>query len=59
MCDHQGFHSGEGRYDERTRTLRYVVVCDTCHAEVRVVSVEDYAPSYDPSGNDGYLSAAA
>ena len=39
--------------------LRYVVVCDTCHAEVRVVSIEDYAPSYDPRGNDDYLSAAA
>ena len=58
MCDHQGFHSGEGRYDETSRTLRYVVVCDACRSEVRVLSVEEYAPAYDPRGNDSYLRAA-
>jgi hypothetical protein len=58
MCDHQGFHSGEGRYDEASRTLRYVLVCDACRAELRIVSVERYSPSYDPHGNDAYLRAA-
>lgn len=58
MCDHKGFHSGEGRYDERARTLRYVVVCDACRTEVREVSVESYAPEFDPRGNDEYLQAA-
>jgi hypothetical protein len=58
MCDHQGFHSGEGRYDTASRVLRYVVVCDACRAEVREVSVESYAPTYDPRGNDVYLIAA-
>src|SRR5262245_61783940 len=48
MCDHQGFHSGGGRYDPVSHTLRYVVVCDTCHAELREVSAEDYAPRFDP-----------
>ena len=59
MCHHEGFHSGEGRYDEPSGTLRYVVVCDACRAEVREVSVESYAPQYDPRGNDTHLSAAA
>ncbi|WP_028060504.1 hypothetical protein [Candidatus Solirubrobacter pratensis] len=59
MCDHKGFHSGEGRYDEASRTLRYVVVCDACHVELREISVETYAPEYDPRGNDDFLSAAA
>jgi hypothetical protein len=59
MCDHHGFHSGEGRYDERSGTLRYVVVCDVCLAEVREVSVETYAPEYDPRGNDEHLRTAA
>jgi hypothetical protein len=57
MCDHQGFHSGEGRYDQTSRTLRYVVVCDTCQAELREVSIERYVPRFDPRGNDEYLSA--
>ena len=58
MCDHQGFHSGEGRYDATSRTLRYVMVCEKCHAELRVVSIEMYAPEFHPRGNDEYLSAA-
>jgi hypothetical protein len=58
MCDHQCFHSGEGRYDAKARTLRYVVVCDACRAELREVSVENYSPAFDPRGNDAYLRAA-
>jgi hypothetical protein len=58
MCDHQGFHSGEGRYDPKSGTLRYVVVCEACRAELREVSVERYAPVYDPRGNDAYVRAA-
>jgi hypothetical protein len=58
MCDHQGFHSGEGRYDANARTLRYVVVCDSCRTELREVSIEPYAPSFNPQGNDEFLRAA-
>jgi hypothetical protein len=58
MCDHRGFHSGEGRYDAASHVLRYVVVCEACRAEVREVSIESYAPTYDPGGNDAYLSGA-
>jgi hypothetical protein len=58
MCDHQGFHSGEGRYDATSRMLRYVVVCDSCRTELREVSAESYAPSFDPLGNDEFLRVA-
>ena len=58
MCEHQGFHSGEGRYDPTSRTLRYVIVCDACRAELREVSVENYSPRFEPRGNDAYLRAA-
>ena len=58
MCEHEGFHSGEGRYDATARILRYVVVCDACRAEVREVSIETYAPQFDPGGNDTFLKAA-
>jgi hypothetical protein len=58
MCEHEGFHSGEGRYDATSRTLRYVVVCEACREEVREVSIETYAPKFDPAGNDSFLKAA-
>jgi hypothetical protein len=55
MCEHDGFHSGEGRYDAASRILRYVVVCDACRAEVREVASETYAPDFDPAGNEAFL----
>ena len=57
-CKHDGFHSGEGRYSAETQTLRYIVTCDACGTELREVTVEQYAPTYDPRGNDAYLLAA-
>jgi hypothetical protein len=57
-CRHDGFHSGEGRYEASSQTLRYVIVCDACRAEVREVLAERYAPEYDAHGNDAYLAAA-
>jgi hypothetical protein len=56
VCTHDGFHSGEGRYDASTATLHYVVVCDSCHAVVREVQAERYQPVYDAHGNDPYVT---
>jgi hypothetical protein len=56
-CTHDGFHSGEGRYDPSTQTLRYVVVCDSCRTVVREVEAQPYAPAFDPHGNDAYAAA--
>jgi hypothetical protein len=56
-CTHDGFHSGEGRYDSASKTLHYVVVCDQCHEVVREVAVERYAPAFDAHGNDAFVSA--
>jgi hypothetical protein len=53
-CNHDGFHSGEGRYDVETRTLRYVLVCDACRGEVREVLVQKYAPEFNARGNDSH-----
>jgi hypothetical protein len=55
-CTHDGFHSGEGRYETQTQTLRYVIVCDACRAEVREVLVQKYAPRYDAPGNDAFAT---
>lgn len=56
-CTHQGFHSGQGRYDADRQLLRYVVVCDACHAELREVDTQLYRPEYDPRGNDAFIHA--
>ncbi len=45
-CTHEGYHSGEGRYDRPAGMLRYVMVCDDCHAEVAQIQVEAYSPRY-------------
>lgn len=57
-CNHDGFHSGQGRYLPETQSIRYVMVCDTCLAELREVDVMRYSPDFDPRGNDAYLRAA-
>ena len=57
-CTHDGFHSGQGRYSQATGRLRYVVICDDCHAELREVTELNYRPDFDPHGNDAYLRAA-
>lgn len=50
-CDHDGFHSGVGKLASDQLSIRFVLVCDGCGKEVRVVHVEEYAPEYDPAGN--------
>ena len=57
-CAHDGFHSGQGRYETHSGRLRYVLVCDDCQQEIGEVSQETYRPNFDPHGNDGYLKAA-
>jgi hypothetical protein len=56
-CTHDGFHSGEGRYESATQTLRYVIVCDACGAELREVVAQRYTPAYDAHGNDTQAAA--
>jgi hypothetical protein len=48
-CTHEGFHSGQGRYDRRAGALRYVMVCDDCKAEIAQICVEAYTPAYRPA----------
>jgi len=54
-CEHEGFHTAQGRYNSETLVLRYVVVCDTCHKEMREVLVQRYTPAFDPRGNDVFV----
>jgi hypothetical protein len=57
-CSHDGFHSGRGRYSRDTGHLHYVVVCDECEQELSEIHRETYRPSFDPHGNDEFLSTA-
>jgi hypothetical protein len=49
-CEHSGFHTGQGRYDQTAERLRYVIVCDTCEAEVRELESQEYRPQFTPRG---------
>ncbi|MGH2945743.1 MAG: hypothetical protein ACRDPC_05695 [Solirubrobacteraceae bacterium] len=55
-CDHDGFHSGQGRYSAETETLRYIVICDGCGSELREVGAERYAPAFNTRGNDTHVT---
>jgi hypothetical protein len=56
-CDHDTFHSGQARYSADTGELRYVMVCDACQAELRLVHAERYRPNYNPHGSAGRAAA--
>jgi hypothetical protein len=45
-CDHVGFHSGRGSYDQLTGQIRYVLVCDACETEVRELERLEYRPAF-------------
>ena len=49
-CEHVGFHTGQGRYDQTAERLRYVIVCDACEAEVRELDSQEYRPQFTPRG---------
>jgi hypothetical protein len=43
-CDHAEYHSAQTRYAVEVAQLRYVVVCDSCGAELRELGTTDYRP---------------
>jgi hypothetical protein len=46
-CDHDGFHSGMGKLSRDFRSIRFILVCDSCGAEMREIQVADYTPDPD------------
>lgn len=58
-CQHDGFHSGEGKLSRDFGSIRFVLMCDDCGEEMREVHVEAYSPDYDPAGNDKAHTRAA
>jgi hypothetical protein len=43
-CSHDCYYSGVGVYVRDSQTLRCVLVCDDCGAEMKEISALDYAP---------------
>jgi len=43
-CSHSGYYSGLGHYSVEAKEIRYVLVCDDCGEEVRLISTEPYVP---------------
>jgi hypothetical protein len=43
-CAHSGFYSGLGRYSVEAKEIRYVLVCDECGEEIRLITSEPYVP---------------
>jgi hypothetical protein len=43
-CDHAEYHSAQARYAADDARLRYVVVCDSCGAELRELGSTEYRP---------------
>ena len=44
-CRHDGYYSGVGVYVHDSQTLRCVLVCDGCGAEMKEISALEYVPS--------------
>jgi hypothetical protein len=55
-CKHDGFHTGQGRYSPDSGQIRYVMICDECQQELAEVHRLEYRPSFDPHGNDSFLT---
>ena len=58
VCDHAGFHSGQGRYTAETAELRYVLVCEDCDSELRVLESVEYRRAAARARAAGQLSVA-
>ena len=45
-CQHNGPHSGIGRYSRALGAIRFVIVCDECGCERRELTRQPYEPQF-------------
>jgi hypothetical protein len=55
-CSHGDIHDAVTLFDRNTGELVYTRVCGKCGQRLDVMLREAYRPSFDPHGNDRYLS---
>jgi hypothetical protein len=58
-CAHDGFHAIRTTYDRRSGVLVYFWACERCDARLGDARREHYRPSYDPYGNERFLTSQA
>jgi hypothetical protein len=58
-CAHDGFHAIRTSYDHRSGVLVYFWACEHCGTRLGDARRERYRPSYDPHGNDRFLTSQA
>ena len=58
-CAHNGFHAIGTKYDRRNGVLVYFWACERCGARLGDARRERYRPSYDPYGNERFVTSQA
>ena len=58
-CAHDGFHATGTSYDRRSGVLVYFWACERCGARLGDARREPYRPSYDPHGNERFVTPRA
>ena len=58
-CSHEGFHAIGTSYDRHNGVLVYFWACEHCGVRLGEARRERYRPSYDPHGNQRYVTAQA
>ena len=55
-CRHDGFHDIGTEYDRTRELLVFHWTCELCGARLSEAWREPYRPSFDPRGNERFLS---
>jgi hypothetical protein len=58
-CAHDGFHAIGTKYDRRKGVLVYFWACEGCGARLGDARRDRYRPSYDPHGNERFVTSQA
>ena len=58
-CAHDGFHTFHSHYNRRDGVLVYFWTCERCDERLDEAWRQEYRPSFDPHGNDAYLTRQA
>jgi hypothetical protein len=57
-CAHDGFHGIRSSYDQQRGLLLYFWTCERCGKQLKECRREEYRPSFDPRGNDRYVTVS-
>jgi hypothetical protein len=58
-CPHDGFHAIATNYDRGNGVLVYFWACERCGTRLGEARRERYRPSFDPDGNERFVTPRA